>query len=194
MADEGGEVAASEYHRAKADVAALEQREERLSERIEQLRAEREEVVGELEAARERVNEAEEQLVDPDGESSSDGDDEELERVARELLVDVAEGEIGTNGLTDGSESVGDAALRAKADRSEVIEEMRRQAAPVADEMEMTDSPVERSFLVAEDDMQDRVSERKFDEVRRAVADVVLDEGEYDTDDVPSSVMDDFDL
>lgn len=186
--DEDAETAAADYYRAKADVAALERREERIEGRINDLEAEREEVRAEIEAARETVAETEDAVVA--SAAGGDGGAGDVESVAYDLLVDVAHDELGTNGVTAGFDGVQEGARRAGVEADEMIEEMRSLAEPVDSELPSTDDVVRRGFLKLDQDRRDRLETMKFDQVRHAVADVVLDEDDVEWERVPDDPAD----
>lgn len=186
--DGEAEVAAADYFRAKADVAALERREERLDERIEQLEEEREAVREELREAKKHLDDAEDDVVveatSTDTGTSDEGSQNSLEDVARELLVEAAHGAIGTNGITAGHGPVKKAALRAGTEPEEVIEEMRRQAEPAAEAAIIVDDALERGFRT---DLRgvDPVEGFEWDILRQNMAEEVLDDDEVEWSEIP---------
>lgn len=195
--DGDAEVAAADYHHAKADVEALKRREERLEERIDQLEDELDEVREEREEAEERLEEASETLTDAavaahSDEAANDNAESELETVAYDLLVDVAHGDLGTNGVVAGLKPVRKAALRADVEPDELIEEMRRQAEPAKDTRDLaySEEPFERSFLKDGQNKQKRVDVSEFGAVRRAIANEVIDDADLDEEKVPDREVD----
>lgn len=194
--DGDAEAAAADYHRAKADVEALKRREERLEERIGQLEDELEDVREERTEAEEHLEEATKTVADAavaahSDEETNDGEGE-LEAVAYDLLVDVAHGDLGTNGVVAGLEQVRKAALRADVERDDIIEEMRRQAEPAGDTRDLTyfDEPFVRSFLKDDQNKQNRVDTSEFEAIRRAIANEVIDEEDLDRERVPERAVD----
>jgi len=190
------EAAAADYYRSKADVAALERREERLEERVDQLEAELNEVREEREEAEERLKAAADTVAQEAAAAHScevdDDHEPELEVAAYDLLVDVAHNDLGERGVTAGYEPVQRAAVRAGVDPDEVVEEMRRLAEPIMDceRLSYVDDPLERGFLLSDQGRQSRVESGEFDRIRRAIADEVLADEDIDREKVPERDID----
>jgi DNA repair exonuclease SbcCD ATPase subunit len=181
----------AELRELEGETSEIDGRIDRIDDRIEELKEERERLDEERNEKEERIDEIEEELADRSTavDGNVDGGRSTVEDVAYDLLVQVANDEIGSNGLAAGISEVREGAARANVEPGDVIVEMRRQAQPAADEM-YQDGIVEAAFLTEEQltpHNQNRTPEETFDMLREKIAEEVLDEEDVDWDEVPET-------
>lgn len=181
----------AELRELRGKTSELDGRIERLDAQIEELQARCEELAQERDEKEERMAKLEDELAEAET-TSNEAVETTTEEVASELLVAVAENELGTNGVVSGLDPVQKAALRCGSDPNDVIREMRHLAQPAreSDNLAYIERPLERGFLVSDQNKQNRLSEKEFDAVRRAIAGEVLSEDEVDSERVPERRID----
>ena len=177
--------ALAELHAARGERAELDGRIDNIDDRIEELKTEREQLVEEREATEERIENIEDELEDVEtNDTTPDGGRSSVDDVAYDLLVELAHGEIGSNGITGGYPAVSDAATRAGCTSNELIDEMREM---VDGETSQSDKLISRGLKRTDDDMQNRMGIDEFESHRRFIANGVLDEEDVDWDRIPDS-------